>query len=365
LPAARTVIDAWFTNGCTAAFHVDNGDGQPLSSLSGEGLRRKAVAAAGVLKGLGVGPGDRVAMVLPTCEALVVAILATWLRRAAFVLLPCGTAEGRAHLAPDRLGAMMSSVRPKLVLARSDELDRIGHAAPGHLAAVEDLLTPGAVDESDALMPREEDVAFLQFTSGSTALPKAVVNTHGAVLLNTRAAGVRAGADATSCSVSWLPLHHDFGLLSSVVSPLCFGYRSVLIPTGHFLRRPWVWLQHVSAFGGTHSATPPSALDMLARIAGSPRLAGIDLSFWRYIFVAALWRRNRCRRTRSSRSPRRSHLTGCRRMPCSRPTVLRKRSWASASERLENPTLFSRTARIAPRPPRSWWGAGAHWPGCG
>jgi acyl-CoA synthetase (AMP-forming)/AMP-acid ligase II len=131
---------------------------------------------------------------------------------------------------------------------------------------------------------RPGTVAFLQYTSGSTADPKGVVLTHENLLANQRAIAWALQIPADAVMVSWLPTYHDMGLIGSVLHPLSTGSSCYLISPLHFLARPARWLELVTRFRGYISGAPNFAYDLCARRVSEEERAGLDLSSWRIAF---------------------------------------------------------------------------------
>jgi acyl-CoA synthetase (AMP-forming)/AMP-acid ligase II len=124
------------------------------------------------------------------------------------------------------------------------------------------------------------DVAFLQYTSGSTGAPKGVKVTHGNLLDNSEAIRRVGKAGPHTVAVNWLPCYHDMGLIGAILQPLFTGFPSVLMPPMAFLRRPARWLQAITHFRGTDSAFPNFALDLCVRKVSDAELSGLDLASW-------------------------------------------------------------------------------------
>ena len=135
--------------------------------------------------------------------------------------------------------------------------------------------------------PDPESVAFLQYTSGSTAVPKGVMVTHANLLHNERMIGAAFGMDEESVVVGWLPLYHDMGLIGNVLQPLHAGGRCVLMSPVAFLQRPMRWLEAISRHRGTVSGGPNFAYELCLRKASPEALARLDLSSWRVAFDGA------------------------------------------------------------------------------
>jgi acyl-CoA synthetase (AMP-forming)/AMP-acid ligase II len=131
------------------------------------------------------------------------------------------------------------------------------------------------------------DVAFIQYTSGSTAAPKGVALTHANLLHNlgliTREFDLREG----SATVSWLPPYHDLGLIGQVLTPLHRGMRAYLMPPEAFLIRPIRWLAAISRSGAELAGGPNFAYDLCARKVSAAERDTLDLSNWRVAYDAA------------------------------------------------------------------------------
>ena len=137
---------------------------------------------------------------------------------------------------------------------------------------------------ADAPSLGANDLAFLQYTSGSTGNPKGVMLTHANLLANVRAMGGLFDLDPErDIFISWLPLYHDMGLIGAWLAPLYFAVPLVLMSPLRFLTRPERWLRAIAEHKGTLSAAPNFAYELCtARIKDSD-LAGVDLSTLRIL----------------------------------------------------------------------------------
>lgn len=125
-----------------------------------------------------------------------------------------------------------------------------------------------------------ESTAFLQYTSGSTSDPRGVVLTHGNLLHNQKVIQTACCHDQTSTVVSWLPLHHDMGLIGTVIHPAYLGARSVLMPPTRFLQEPVSWLQAITQYRGRSSSAPNFAYELCIRKVSAEQKASLDLTSW-------------------------------------------------------------------------------------
>lgn len=147
---------------------------------------------------------------------------------------------------------------------------------------------PGHIAESWRQPPLTADsLAFLQYTSGSTAAPRGVMVTHGNLLHNL--AIIHAGFRHTpqSLAVIWLPPYHDMGLIGGILQPPFGGFPVVLMSPFAFLQRPMRWLRAVSRYRATTSGGPNFAYDLCVRKITPAELATLDLSAWQVAFNGA------------------------------------------------------------------------------
>lgn len=153
-------------------------------------------------------------------------------------------------------------------------------------------LTPRVLAELAGGSPRDPrpadlgDTAYLQFTSGSTGTPRGVMVSHGAALANLAALGERSGELGEGWSVSWLPLHHDMGLLTGLFAIQNDLGLAIMAP-GKFRLRPWSWLEAISRYRAIFSGAPAFAYDLLSRQPEPSDAAPLDLSRWSVAFCGA------------------------------------------------------------------------------
>jgi acyl-CoA synthetase (AMP-forming)/AMP-acid ligase II len=132
-----------------------------------------------------------------------------------------------------------------------------------------------------------QDLAFIQFTSGTTGSPKGVMVTHGNLVNNEHAVERSFEHDANTVFVGWLPLFHDMGLIGNVLQPMHLGIPAVLMPPAAFLQRPVRWLQAISKYKATTSGAPNFAYELCAARVTEAQKAGLDLRSWSVAFNGA------------------------------------------------------------------------------
>lgn len=150
-----------------------------------------------------------------------------------------------------------------------------------------DALPTQAADQWKARAIRADDLAFLQYTSGSTGSPKGVMISHGNIMANCSVITQAFEADQASVGCSWLPTYHDMGLIGGVVNPLFCGCASILLSPMQFLQKPIRWLNAISKFRVTISGGPNFAYDLCTDKIDDDELDGIDLSTWKLAFNGA------------------------------------------------------------------------------
>lgn len=134
------------------------------------------------------------------------------------------------------------------------------------------------IAEADIVFPDPQDVALLQYTSGSTGAPKGVMVTHQNFMRNAEFFRSCFRLTRQSTAVTWLPCFHDLGLIDGVLMPMFVGYKLVVMPPVAFLQQPIRWLKAISAYGATHTGGPNFAFDHCVDGINAEDRAGLDLS---------------------------------------------------------------------------------------
>ncbi|NIF18293.1 non-ribosomal peptide synthetase [Pantoea sp. Cy-639] len=232
------------------------------------------------------GFGERAVLLFPSGPDYVAAFFGCLY--AGVIAVPAYPPESSRQHHQERLLSIIDDAEPRLLLtveALCDSLQGLGgDKAPGLLAV--DGLDPCLAGQWQPPLLAADDIAFLQYTSGSTALPKGVQVSHGNLVANEQLIRHGFGIDLNpdDVIVSWLPLYHDMGLIGGLLQPIFSGVPCVLMSPGYFLARPLRWLQAISEYGGTISGGPDFAYRLCSERVSDAALAGLDLSRWRVAY---------------------------------------------------------------------------------
>ena len=256
----------------------------PSLSLTRDQLREQVAQRAGALAERGVVAGDHVGLLAGEADAFMPTFLALlWLGGVA-VPLPPPPSLGRRDAWCTGVEASLAQARPRLLCGPAAALRQL----PAEIPSV-------AIEELSGVPPHPAPVwlpwdapAYLQFTSGSTGRPRAVRVTRGSLAANCAAIGTGIALDPVrDVGVSWLPLHHDMGLVGFGCAALTAGVPVVFVPTAMFLRDPGVWMRTVSAHAGTVTFGPSFAYSLAARRVRPEEVAHLDLSCVRVLGCGA------------------------------------------------------------------------------
>ncbi|HSE16324.1 MAG TPA: fatty acyl-AMP ligase [Pyrinomonadaceae bacterium] len=255
-------------------------------------LDHRACAIAAALRDRGARPGDRVILLYPPGLDFITAFFGAIY--AGVIAVPCYPPH-RLQLARSlpRLTAILSNAEPRIVLCTTevaaDVPDWLAHAPA--LDALAWVITDTLDDDAAATWKEPEvgpaTLAFLQYTSGSTATPRGVMVSHGNLLHNLNAINYVQENDGDSVSVSWLPVIHDMGLIEGVLEPAYAGYPAYLMSPATFLQRPIRWLRAITKYRATNSGGPNFAFDLCVRKVNAEQRELLDLSSWRVAYNGA------------------------------------------------------------------------------
>ncbi|WP_375462994.1 amino acid adenylation domain-containing protein [uncultured Methylobacterium sp.] len=245
-------------------------------------LDRRTRAIAARLQA-SVTPGARVCLMLETGLDYVAGFLACL--HAGAIAVPAFPPEPRRAQHQARLAAIVADCEPTVILVHRQARDTVPAMAGSgaQVIAVEDIDTAEAEAWREWL-PTPDTIAFLQYTSGSTASPKGVVVAHANLMANERLIGDGFPFRPDDVMVSWLPLYHDMGLIGGMLQPIHAGIPAVLMSPKHVLGRPARWLEAITRFGATVSGGPDFAFRLCADRIDDAALARLDLSTWQIAF---------------------------------------------------------------------------------
>lgn len=259
------------------------------SSVTWSELVRKSLVAASCLVRAGLRPGDRVIVCLATSEELLSAIFGVLLAGGVCVpSYPLSVGQGL-----DRWKQQMRAI-VRVAQVRGAVIGRQSRTQMAALLSESRensfVLEPAQLRDGSPAQPcpvAPGDLAFVQFTSGTTRAPRGVAISHGALAANVAGIVDSLGLDESIISVSWLPPYHDMGLVGHVFAPVVCGAHQVLLPTNHFLVRPLCWLQLISKLHANQTTAPNTGYSICVHRIPSDARASLDLSSLRQALVGA------------------------------------------------------------------------------
>jgi fatty-acyl-CoA synthase len=249
-------------------------------------LRDAGLAHARRFVALGIKTGDRVALIAETGPEFAACFAGAIYAGAWPVPLPLPTSFGGRETYVEQLKVMLGSSDPKLFLYPAElELFAVeAAAAQGVEARSWESLEEQDAPAAELPTANSDDIAYLQYSSGSTRFPHGVAVTHRALLDNLRAHGLGLQVQESDRVVSWLPWYHDMGLVGCFLSPIANQLSVDYLKTEDFARRPLAWLDLITRNPGTTlSYSPTFGYDICARRMSSQTRAEdrFDLSRWR------------------------------------------------------------------------------------
>jgi fatty-acyl-CoA synthase len=275
----------------STGYNFYNGSAKLYATLPYRKLREDARVLARRLIGLGVSRGSRVAMVADTQPDFMRFFFACQYAGLVPVPIPASIHLGGKDAYVSQLKRLLSICQAEIAMAPEDFLPYLNEATDGlNLIFSGSPKAFGDLPESDEPLRASEpnDVAYLQYTSGSTRFPRGVMITQKAVMSNLFAIlkygiQIRPGDRA----VSWLPYFHDMGLVGLVLAPLAAQFTVDYLNTRDFAMRPRLWLTLMSQNRATLSFSPPFGYELAARRVREKEVPNFDLSAWRIAGVGA------------------------------------------------------------------------------
>ena len=269
--------------------------GELESSITYAQVRERALEIGRRLVHFGIEKKSRVALIAETNEDFVCYFLGCQYAGLLPVPLPLPTSFGGRDGYTEQLHQQMKSCDASIALSAAYMLPLLDEATSGL-----NMLFVGTPDtfevqssKSDikkVTLPevKPDDLAYLQYSSGSTRFPHGVAVTHKSLMSNSYGIG-KIGMDVRDDdrAVSWLPFYHDMGLVGMLISPIACQVSIDYLATEAFARRPMQWLKLISKNKGTMCSGPTFGYEICARRANSTDLEGLDLSSWRVAGIGA------------------------------------------------------------------------------
>ncbi|WP_277752976.1 fatty acyl-AMP ligase [Microcystis aeruginosa] len=256
--------------------------------LTYQQLDQKAKALAAQLQ-LQMSPGERALLLYPSGEEFIIAFFTCLY--AGVIAVPVYPPRRNQKLS--RLQAITKDAQSKLALTTTSFLRTIEEkfSSDPELVTVPCLATNNIPDKQvenwQKLNLSLEDIAFLQYTSGSTGMPKGVMVSHKNLLHNEKLIACAFEHTSETIGVGWLPLFHYMGLIGHVLQPIYVGFPSVIMPPEAFIQKPLRWLQAISRYKATSSGGPNFAYELCASKIKPQERENLDLSCWDVAFNGA------------------------------------------------------------------------------
>ena len=292
---ASTLIDVleWHVQHNPDRTHIyiaDNDNDNARQSLTYRQLWEGAQQVAAGLQQQGLQAGETVAIMLPTGIDYFFSFLGILLTGAVPVPIypPVRRSQLEDHL--HRHSGILNNCVASILITLP-EAKVVARLLKSQVPGLREVVTVAELTDLSASYIRPalnpNDIAFLQYTSGSTGNPKGVVLTHANLLANVRAMGEAVEATPDDVFVSWLPLYHDMGLIGAWFGSMYFAMLFVVMSPLSFLSRPKSWLWAIHQYRGTLSASPNFGYELCLKRLDDEAIEGLDLSSWRLAFNGA------------------------------------------------------------------------------
>lgn len=275
---------AEFADADVHVFLREGRDGSRAEHLTYRELDRDARRIASCLRERGAA-GQPVLLLYPTTPEFLKAFVGCLYAGAVAVPAPLPAEAGHGKRI-SRATAVLKDTGARLVLTDTDSapevalwLARVNRDQTACLAT--DRPGLGDADGFRIARSRLDDLAFLQYTSGSVAAPRGVMVSQRNLMANQAALGKVLGTTGEDVFGGWLPHFHDMGLIAHLLHPVWLGSSSVMMSPSSFIKRPLRWLQSIERYGVTAGGGPNFCYDLCLRRISDEQIAGLDLSRWR------------------------------------------------------------------------------------
>jgi acyl-CoA synthetase (AMP-forming)/AMP-acid ligase II len=262
------------------------GDGTLESELTFEALHRRAAQWARRLREYAE-PGDRALLMFPPGLEFIVAFFACM--SSGIFAVPMMPPRRRGG---DSSKAIVADCVPRLILTNRDlaggpRADVLERFRDGDIRIVTVDLADAPEGPATCSLAHDQTTALLQYTSGSTSLPKGVVVTHANLLSNLEMIRIAYANTKASTYVSWVPLYHDMGLILNALQSLYVGAACILLAPATFMHHPLLWLRAISDYRAEVAGAPNFAFDHCVDRFRIDQMRGVNLSGWRVAFNGA------------------------------------------------------------------------------
>ncbi|MEX0695700.1 MAG: AMP-binding protein [Rhodospirillales bacterium] len=273
----------------TAITFLTDGAAVETSLTFADVEKRSRAIASEILKK--VPEAERVMVLQAPGLDFVLSLCACFVAGVAAVPTPVPVARASSN-ASQRFARLFADAAPDAIVTHSELLARSRWLVEGQIGlATQNWIlsdTCGNAHGQPALPEvLRDDLALLQYTSGSTAEPKGVLIDHANLAANLAAIQAKFELNAKSIVVSWLPPYHDMGLIGGVISALWCGYHVVLMDPAHFIKRPLNWLEAIDRHKADVSGGANFAYDLCVDALARADKPAFDLSRWRLAFSGA------------------------------------------------------------------------------
>jgi acyl-CoA synthetase (AMP-forming)/AMP-acid ligase II len=194
----------------------------------------------------------------------------------------------------DASAAIFADCSPRFAMTRQDlltdarpDLTERFRTRPLDWVFVDSCVSGSGGLQNPFSLPASDDIAFVQYTSGSTSAPKGVIVSHGNLIENSEMIRIAFGNTRRSTYVSWVPLYHDMGLILNALQSLYVGALCVLLAPVSFMQRPLSWLRAIHDYRAEVAGGPNFAFDLCVRRHRPEEIQDIDLSCWKVAFNGA------------------------------------------------------------------------------
>lgn len=263
------------------------GDRNRMTKTTWDEIHQQARRIAGGLRESGIRHGDAVAVLAGNVRDIAPLVQGIWLAGASVTMLhqPTPRTDLAGWLSDTQRALDVIEARAVVVGTPFEATLSAFEGSPVQRLTVTQLF---AGDAADPVPTADDDIAFLQFTSGSTGMPKAVAISYRNMYANLRgmefASRIRLKQDVM---ISWLPLFHDMGMMGFLVGPMLLGAELVSVTPMDFLNDPLLWAELVTTYRGTMSAAPNFAYALLAKRLARADDGAYDLSSLRFVLSGA------------------------------------------------------------------------------